>query len=151
MLCRTEPAFCALFYERLLYTEAVIFALTVQLRHGSQLSAMLPGIAPNKVIGRVTDAVTDDGPLVVGFQQVTPLGVGIVIVCLSALANGSGGIGVDRPGQNVAGIVVGPDRGCTCLLVILPDQLIGRIVSIAGGMGTVTDAGDVKGTENLSP
>ena len=112
---------------------------------------MLPGVFPDEVVGWVADPVTDDGPLVVGFQQVAPLGIGIVIVRLGSFAYCSGGIGVDRPGQDIACIVVGPDRGCTCLLVILPDQLIGRIVSIAGGMATVTDAGDVKGTENLSP
>ena len=112
---------------------------------------MLPGIAPNKVVGWVADPVTDDGPLVVGFQQVAPLGVGIVIVCLGSFAYCSGGIGVDSPGQDIACIVIGPDSGGVSLLIILPDQLIGRIVSIAGVMGTVTDAGDVKGTENLSP
>ena len=112
---------------------------------------MLPGIAPNEVVGGIANLVTGDGFVVVGSQQVTPLGVGVAIVGLRTFPDLSGGIGVDRPGQDIASIVVGPDRGCTCLLVILPDQLIGRIVSIAGGISTVTDAGEVKGTENLSP
>ena len=112
---------------------------------------MLPGIFPNKVVGRIADLVTGDGSAVIGFQQVAPLGIGIAVVRLDSFVCCSGVIGVDRPCQDIACIVVGPNRDGICFLVLLPDQLIGRIVSIAGGMATVTDAGEVKGTEKLSP
>ena len=124
---------------------------TVQLIHGSQLSAMLPGIAPNKVVGGVADFVTHDGSFGVGFQQISPLGVGIVIVGLDFLVLSFGDIGANRPAQDMASIVVGPKGNGIGFLVILPDQLIGRIVGIAGRICAVKTVGEAKGTDKLSP
>ena len=119
---------------------------------------MLPGVFPDEVVGWIAHLITDDGPFAVGFQQVAPLGVGVVIVRFGSFALCSGGVGVHRPGQDIARTVVGPEGNGIGFLIVLPDQLIGGIVGIAGCVGAVADAGDVavfpyevKGTENLSP
>ena len=86
---------------------------------------MLPGVGPGEVVGWIADLVTDDGSVAVCGQQIAPLGVIIAILSLSTGIDCVGGIGVDRPGQDITGIVVGPEGGGVGFLVILPDQLIG--------------------------
>ena len=110
--------------------------------HRGQLSAMLPGVIPDVVGQRIADLVIADDPAVVYLQLISPFGI-IQIFCLGSVVCRYIVVRVNCPGQNITGIVIGPDRGGASLLVILPDQLIGRIVGIAGGISAVTDASDV--------
>ena len=119
--------------------------------HGSKLSAVLPAEVPGKIVGRIADLVTDNGFVVVGSQQVAPLGVAVAIVGLCTSINSFSGVGIDRPGQNIACIIIGPDRSGVSLFIIFPDQLIGRIVGIAGRICAVKTVGEAKETDKLSP
>ena len=104
-----------------------------ELLHGCQLSAMLPGVFPDEVVLGIADLITGDGSAAVCRQQVAPLGVVIAVLGLGTFPDGFGGVGVHRPGQDITPIVVAPEGSGIGLLIVLPDQLIGRIVGIVVG------------------
>ena len=66
--------------------------------------------------------------------------VNVRIQCRSQIA---GGIGVLVIGSDIARGVVGPGPGLPCHLVILPDQLIGRIVGVGRSTRAVADGEDI--------
>ena len=112
--------------------------------HAGKLSAVFPGVCPCAVVHRVAHVVILDGFAVIGSQQVAPV---IVIVGISnricGRAKCAGSIGVLFAAEDIAGIVISPDTGESTCLIILPDQLIGGIIDIAGGIGAVADGCDV--------
>ncbi len=118
-----------------------------QANHRGQLPAMLPGIIPGVIGQRIADLVVMDDPAVVYLQLIAPFAI-IDIFRLGSIVCRYVVIGVDCPGQDITGVVISPEGCSACLLVIFPNQLVGRIVGVVGGMRTVADAGKVKGTEN---
>ena len=111
---------------------------------GCQLPAMLPGVLPHAIRQGVTHGIVGNGSAVIGGKQVTPFRIPIGIGDgLGGGSQASGGVGVLLPVQDIAGAVILPGAGGSGFLVILPYQLVGGIIDIGGGMGTVADRGDV--------
>ena len=106
---------------------------------------MLPGVGPGAVVERIADFVVSNLYTVVGCQQVAPF---TVIVGVEDLRDLGGGIGVlsvrvDRTAEDIARIVIGPG-GCESRgTVMLPDQLVGRIVQVVVDVGALQRIGDV--------
>ena len=106
--------------------------------HGSQLSAMRPCESPCAVVGRIAYAILLNGNTVVCRQQVTPVAVAVGVGdCIRRRAQRPGGVGVLRPGGDVACVVVSPDMGEAARLIVLPDQLVGAVVDVGCGVGAV--------------
>ena len=108
--------------------------------HGFQLSAPFPGVGPGAVIERVVVGIIGNGHAIVRRQQIAP---GCVAVGINNRIRrcfyGSSSVGVLCLAENITGSIIGPDPGLARGLVILPDQLIGSIVFIAGGIGASGD------------
>ena len=117
------------------------------IRDGSQFPSVFPLHRPPGAIviaGGVTHAVVADGLTVVLRQQVAPGGIAVGIGDgVGGGAHGAGSVGIFLPGFDIATIVVGPDGSLAGGLVILPNQLVGRIVDIPCGMGAIADGEDV--------
>ena len=71
----------------------------------------------------------------------------------------TGSIRILTPASDITAGIVGPGVGVATCLVILPDQLVSRIVFVTGGMRSVGNGEDIavsvvgrnKGTKELSP
>ena len=104
---------------------------------------MLPGVGPGAVGQRIADGIVFNFFPVIGGQKIAPCGIGIAIeyrICGSPqFVIVGGGVGILFPVYDVACGIIGPGPGFSQLLVVLPDQLVGSIVDIACGIGTVTD------------
>ena len=112
--------------------------------HAGKLSAVFPGVCPCAVVHRVAHVVILDGFAVIGSQQVAPVTVAVgVSDRIYGRAECAGSVGVLFAAEDIAGIVISPDTGESTCLIILPDQLIGRIIDIAGGICAVADGCDV--------
>ena len=105
---------------------------------------MLPGVAPGAVVQRIADLVMGDGFAVILGQQILPAGVAVIVNNgIQGSADFSGGIGILSPAGDVARNTIGPDPGLACLLVVLPQQLVGRIIFVSRGIGAVIYGNDV--------
>ena len=105
---------------------------------------MFPGVRPCAVVHRVAHIVILDGFAIVGCQQIAPVTVAVGIsnrIC--GRAECAGRVGVLFAAEDIAGIIISPDTGEATRLIILPEQLIGGIIDIAGGIGTVADGCNV--------
>ena len=92
--------------------------------HGGQLAAMLPGIFPGAVVGRITDLIISNCDTVKSGQQVTPVRVAVgVSNGIDNCAQLTGGVGILCPAQDISRIIIGP----VLRLVVLPGQLIGGV------------------------
>ena len=112
--------------------------------HGCQLSAVLPSVGPRAVVGRIAGVIMLNGNTVVGHQQVAPVTVAVGVGdCIRRCAERPGGVGIFRPGGDVACVVVSPDMGEAAGLIVLPDQLVGAVVDVGRGVGAVADGQDV--------
>ena len=102
--------------------------------HGSQLTAMLPGIGPGAVRQHVANGITGNGLAVVPGQQIAPSAIiGIVDSALHR-TQCAGGIGILLPTGDVTCVVIGPDPGLTRCLVVLTSQLVGRIINLENSL-----------------
>ena len=112
--------------------------------HAGKLSAVFPGVRPCAVIQRIAHTVIGDGIAIVSCQQVAPVGITVGIDDgINGGAKCAGSVSVLTAAADIAGIVISPDTGESTRLIILPDQLIGGIIDIAGGIGAVADGCDV--------
>ena len=78
----------------------------------------------------IDNVVIDYPGSVIGSQKIAPRGISITVldrICGSAQSDGSR-IGILFPVYNVACGIIGPGPGFSQLLVVLPDQLVCRIV-----------------------
>ena len=125
-----------------------------------QLSAVLPGVGTQTVGEHIADSVVGDGIAIVACQQCPP---GLALVGIDHRVGGrsqlTGSIGIFIPAFDITATVIGPGVGVITRLVILPDQLVGRIVFVTGGIRAVGNGEDIavsvvgrnKGTKELSP
>jgi len=112
--------------------------------HGRQLSAMLPSISPVAKGQRIADLIIGEGSAVVFGQQVAPVSITVGIICgIGGGSQLSGGIGILGLVLNVARIVIAPGPGLSRFLIVLPNELIGSIIGVCGGIGSVTDRQDI--------
>ncbi len=105
---------------------------------------MLPGVSPGAVVQRVANVIMGD--IVGSFcaarignilgQQIAPVGVAIGIGYSAGRRARFRccGIAVFLPAGDVAGVVIAPRPGLVCRLVVLTDQLVGRVVDVGGGV-----------------
>ena len=116
--------------------------------HGCQLTAMLPGIGPGTIGSHITNGITGNGFSIPASQQIAP---GTVTICVvdgaQHRAQAASGVGIFFFGEDIARIVIGPDPGLACCLVVLTGQLVGGVVDIAGfrcgAAGRFLDRGDI--------
>ena len=101
---------------------------------------MPPSVCPRAVIEGVADLVVGNGDTVVSRQQIAPraVAVGIRHIVLHR-AKRAGGIVVTAELDNIARVVVRPSVGKAPGLIVLPDQLVGRVIDI-GGVGIPEEA-----------
>ena len=99
---------------------------------------MYPGIGALPVGEHIADSVVGDGTAIVACQQCAP---GLALVGVDHRVGGcsqcSGSIRILLPAGDITAGIVSPGVGVITCLVILPDQLVGRIVFVTGGMRSV--------------
>ena len=112
--------------------------------HGGKLPAMLPGVAPCAVAEGIANAVVGNVDPIVGCQQVAPFFVAVgVAYGVGRCSQFPGGVAVLCAAEDIARGVVAPHMGEAAALVILPDELVGPVVGIAGNACAVADGQDV--------
>ena len=85
-----------------------------------------------------------DGQIVVRGKQVAPCRVAVIIVgCTQQRSHCGSRICIFFSASDITRIVIGPVPCLACRLVILANQLIGRVVSIGGSMRSVADTEDI--------
>ena len=96
-------------------------------RHGGQLTPLLPGECLAVVGKRITNGVIGNGLAIVGCQQIAPFGIAVDVGNGRAAAcERPSGIGVRYPANDVAGIIVYPDPCLPGIQIVLPNQLVGK-------------------------
>ena len=105
---------------------------------------MLPCKGPAAAGKHIAYAIIGNGFSVEACQQVSPIAVtvGIGLGGKGSIQR-AGGVGIFRSAQDIARSVISPGPGLVESLVVFPDELIGTVVGIAGGVCAVADRGDV--------
>ena len=117
------------------------------LAHLLELAAVLPGVGPGAVAGRIANIVVRNRRAVVANQLVLPGTVIGISHSFQRSAHGAGGVGVTGLAQDIAAPVVGVDPGGArraaggIVLVIDPDQLAQIVVDIVGRLAVLGDTG----------
>ena len=93
---------------------------------------MFPSVSPGAIGEGIAYLVVGNRDSVVSGEQVAPVIVAVSVVDgINGFAQFPCGIGILRPCLNVSGAVVSPDPGLVCGLVVLTDELTGRVADIA--------------------
>jgi len=103
--------------------------------HRRKLPALFPGIIPRGIAGKVANGIVGEGLTVVGCQQVAPCGITIAIADgIDNRTQAAGGVSVFLLAGDITCLIVSPDPRLPGFLIILTNQLIGRVIDIAGGI-----------------
>jgi len=105
---------------------------------------MLPCVGPSAVGQGIAYGIVGNGLSIIAGEQVTPtkaVAVGVSdSVCRRKVLYTAGSISIFLPVENVTAVVILPDMGKATGLVILPDELIGRVIHITGGIRAIRNA-----------
>ena len=107
---------------------------------------MLPCVIPLPVTDNVTDGIIGEGSAVIDRQQIAPfrITVGIVLhIHLILYQHCSGGIEIGPAVFDIAALIICPGVGIACSRVIFPNQLVGGIIFIGRGIGSVADGENI--------
>ena len=121
-----------------------------RLAHLFELPAVLPGVCPGAVAGRIPDAVILDRDPVIRRQLVFPQGVPEDIgMALNRRTNCSSRICISSLRQDIPAQVIGEHPGRSAgtrrgiRSIVHTDQLPDRVVYVPGSLRPVADAGDI--------
>ena len=99
---------------------------------------MFPGIGLAALGEGVAYLVICNGCAVIGGKQISPLAVPIGVEDrIGGCPQRPGGVGIFCAGEDVAGIIISPYMGIATGLVILPDELVGTVIDVAGGIAPI--------------
>lgn len=94
---------------------------------------MLPGVGPGAVGEHIANGIAGDGLTVVTRQQIAPGGVAIAVVNGALYGTQSARcVGILLAAGDIAPVVISPNPGLACRLVVLPGQMVGRVGASQG-------------------
>ena len=103
---------------------------------------MLPGVGPGAVGEHIANGIAGDGLTVVTRQQIAPGGVAIGIGNrINNRAKRSSGVGILLAAGDIAPVVISPNPGLACRLVVLPGQMVNWAADILVSPGTQRSKG----------
>ena len=102
--------------------------------HGSQLTAMLPGVGPGSVRQHIANGVTFNGIAIISGQQIAPCGVIGISDRIDDSTQSSGGIRILCAAGDIACVVICPDPSFARCLVVLQGQLVNGGIAIGSGI-----------------
>ena len=104
---------------------------------------MLPGVSPCAVGEHVADGITCYRSSIVAGQQIFPAAIVGIAYGIQHRTQCAGGVGIFLFLFDIACVIVGISPRSQQRLVILPNQLVGRIVGILSSIRAITDGKDI--------
>lgn len=118
--------------------------IDLQLTNKLPITDKLPNVDLRAVGQHIANDVTGDGLAIIAGQQIAPGRiVEGIIDCTLHRTQCAGGVGIFLFARNIASVIIGPDPGLACGLIILSGQLVGGVIFVGSGIGAVTYGDDI--------